>query len=193
MQGEAEHCRSRGMDDYLSKPLRLHELQTMMQKWLPLNEDGNAQTDRPDSNTPLPTAPIIHADQGLETHSSDEDKDPIFHPQRLRELVGDNPALHKRLLAKYISKAQDEITAITVASTQQDIAAIANLAHTLKSASRSIGAIQLGELCEKIEHAGRQGDAAETIKLCQQLEGLFHTTRQHIQLHLESALSNIGT
>jgi CheY-like chemotaxis protein len=36
MQGEAERCRARGMDDYLSKPLRMVELGTMLQKWLPL-------------------------------------------------------------------------------------------------------------------------------------------------------------
>ena len=35
MQGEAQRCRERGMDDYLSKPLRLSELRMMMQKWMP--------------------------------------------------------------------------------------------------------------------------------------------------------------
>ena len=35
MHGEAERCRERGMDDYLSKPLRMHELAPMLEKWLP--------------------------------------------------------------------------------------------------------------------------------------------------------------
>ncbi len=35
MQGESERCRERGMDDYLSKPLRLNELGSMLKKWLP--------------------------------------------------------------------------------------------------------------------------------------------------------------
>ncbi len=184
MQGEAEHCRSRGMDDYLSKPLRLHELQTMMEKWLPLNEDGS---------TPSLTASINHEDHSATNLAVDKDHVLLFHPQRLNELVGDNPALHKRLIIKYISKAQDEIAAIRVVSNQQDIAAIANLAHTLKSASRSIGALELGELCEKIERAGRQGETIQTISLCQQLEGLFQATHQRIQLHLETVLNGVGT
>ena len=34
MQGEAQRCRDHGMDDYLSKPLRMSELDTMLRKWL---------------------------------------------------------------------------------------------------------------------------------------------------------------
>ena len=41
MQGEAQRCRERGMDDYLSKPLRMTELAPMLEKWLPAAR-GNA-------------------------------------------------------------------------------------------------------------------------------------------------------
>jgi CheY-like chemotaxis protein len=37
MQGEAERCRERGMDDYLSKPLRMNVLREVLGKWLPNN------------------------------------------------------------------------------------------------------------------------------------------------------------
>ena len=36
MQGEAQRCRDHGMDDYLSKPLRMTELSAMLRKWLPV-------------------------------------------------------------------------------------------------------------------------------------------------------------
>jgi CheY-like chemotaxis protein len=35
MQGEAQRCLDAGMDDYLSKPLRMQELGAMLAKWLP--------------------------------------------------------------------------------------------------------------------------------------------------------------
>ena len=35
MQGEAQRCLDQGMDDFLSKPLRLKDLQAMMARWLP--------------------------------------------------------------------------------------------------------------------------------------------------------------
>jgi CheY-like chemotaxis protein len=36
MKGEDEHCKSVGMDDYLSKPLMLSDLKAMLAKWLPV-------------------------------------------------------------------------------------------------------------------------------------------------------------
>jgi HPt (histidine-containing phosphotransfer) domain-containing protein len=33
---------------------------------------------------------------------------------------------------------------------------VADQAHKLKSSSRSVGAMQLGALCESLEHAGRE-------------------------------------
>jgi CheY-like chemotaxis protein/nitrogen-specific signal transduction histidine kinase len=41
MQGEADRCRDRGMDDYLSKPLRMQELAPVLEKWLRCQGDNN--------------------------------------------------------------------------------------------------------------------------------------------------------
>ena len=38
-------------------------------------------------------------------------------------------------------------------------ASAAAIAHKFKSSSRSIGALRLGDICERIERAGRNGDA----------------------------------
>jgi CheY-like chemotaxis protein len=40
MQGEAQRCFDRGMDSYLSKPLRMNELAATLNKWLPQTEWG---------------------------------------------------------------------------------------------------------------------------------------------------------
>ena len=175
MQGEAEHCRQRGMDDYLSKPLRLSELKPMMQKWL-------AQTVNSKSKIPSQAAPTTITSK---TPPEQNSLLTVFDPLSLNQLVGDNSSMHQRLLSKFLNKGKDEIAAISVACSQQDIAAITNLAHTLKSASRSVGAIALADLCEKIENAARHGEADNTYELCSQLETRFQDSEHHINLHLQ--------
>jgi PAS domain S-box-containing protein len=191
MQGEAEHCRQRGMDDYLSKPLRLNELKPMMQKWLPLVQPDTASINHQVKIDAIAADTIDQ--QPLSVHSEADHLNQVFNPLTLNELVGDNPAMHKRLLIRYLSKGQDEIAAIEVVSNQQDIAAIANLAHTLKSASRSVGAITLGELCEHIEQAARRGEIAQTCHLCTQLAAQFKQTQERIQTHLNTVLKHLDT
>ena len=44
LQGEAQRCLAQGMDDYLTKPLRLMALETMLTRWLPLLTVWDANT-----------------------------------------------------------------------------------------------------------------------------------------------------
>jgi CheY-like chemotaxis protein/HPt (histidine-containing phosphotransfer) domain-containing protein len=155
MQGEAERCRERGMDDYLSKPLRLAELGAMLAKWMPQ---------------------IAH-------HATAPDL-PVWNPTTLNDLVGDNPAMHKRLLEKFLVNAEKQVTAIDMATTAGDVSEAAGVAHTLKSAARSVGALALGELCQSIETTGKAGDAPACTSLAQGLAAAFAAAALAIRQHL---------
>jgi HPt (histidine-containing phosphotransfer) domain-containing protein len=57
-------------------------------------------------------------------------------------------------------------------------------AHKLKSASRSIGAMNLGDVCEQIEVAGRNDDALRCSTLATGLPNIFSQVESRIQDHL---------
>jgi CheY-like chemotaxis protein/HPt (histidine-containing phosphotransfer) domain-containing protein len=162
MQGEAQRCRERGMDDYLSKPLRLNELGPMLYRWMP--QFSQAQTEEPRH----PQAPVNASLESLVPLDI-----PIWHPGTLTELVGDNPAMHQRLLDKFLRNAQEQVAAIGAAAAGDDTQVAAGGAHTLKSAARSVGALRLGELCQAIETAGNGSDAAACRNLAEQLPDAF--------------------
>ncbi len=165
MQGEAQRCRERGMDDYLSKPLRMQELAPMLHKWLPL------------------------AGQALPALLPESDTRPVqlqvWDANRLGEMVGDNLALHRRLLEKFLANAQTQVQTLVRSTDAGEFAAVADLAHALKSASRMVGALQLGELCEHIETAGSDSDSASCQTLCEDLAQTLAQARLRITEHLE--------
>jgi CheY-like chemotaxis protein/HPt (histidine-containing phosphotransfer) domain-containing protein len=169
MLGEAQRCLTAGMDDYLSKPLRMHELGAMLTKWLPI-------TDRQDQDAP---------DTESQTGRTKACDLQIWNHITLSEFVGDNPVLHRRLLEKFLRIASEQVSAIDMAVAAGNCNEVAALAHTLKSAARSVGALALGELCEGVETSGKAGDAKACIALTQKLPTAYTVAQRVIREHLE--------
>lgn len=177
MRGEAQNCLACGMDDYLSKPLRLQELGPMLAKWLPVLDD--AQPQRPVQAQPAPAAAVLQASGDIPTAPLPVSL-PIWNPDTLAQLVGNNPGLHQRLLAKFLINAAKQVKAIRMTALAEEANKAAQIAHTFKSSARAVGALNLGELCEQIETAGLAGDVATCLALAATLDAAFVQTRDTI-------------
>jgi PAS domain S-box-containing protein len=175
LQGEAQRCRERGMDDYLTKPLRMKDFAAVLAKWLPAVTQALPvlENSAPSQGELVPALETAH-----------EDTLPVWNPATLTDLVGDNPPMHRRLLEKFLPNAEKQVNEITAAAGADDTATLAGVAHTLKSAARSVGALYLGALCQRLETAGRAGD----VKVCsEQSKGLaaaFNAAAAAIHDHL---------
>jgi len=189
MPGSTERCLASGMDDYLTKPLRMTALRQMMARWLPLATPDATQDETLPQSSPHPgPAPTGEAGPAGVAGVADEagvagvagatgvagEADVagatgeagtasaglvIWDSGALGKLVGDDPAALQRLLARFLVNAHTQMAGMAAAAESQDIARMAGLAHTLKSAARTVGAMALGERCEQIESAGHSGDA----------------------------------
>jgi PAS domain S-box-containing protein len=178
MQGEAQRCRARGMDDYLAKPLRLQELGPMLAKWMPRSlqdaQGGSAldSAPKPQSEPQESVAPA----QSLDTVH--------WNPGALTALVGDSPALHRRLLVKFLQLALRQVDALEVACRDEDLSAVAQITHALKSAARSVGASLLGQWCDTMESAARRGDGVACSAAQLQVGAEFEAAAAAIRAHL---------
>jgi two-component system sensor histidine kinase/response regulator len=127
LKGEADRCRAAGMDDYLSKPLQLANLNAALQAWLP----------------------AVPSDQVVDTR--------ILHG-----LIGEDTEVVRSVLLDFHASANRIADAIRTACEAGDAREAGMQAHKLKSAARTIGALGLGAICERIESIGR-GESGETL------------------------------
>ncbi len=173
MKGEVQRCVDAGMDGYLSKPLRMDELAPMLEKWLPL----------PDSALDLPvnSADAIAASAAPASTARTLD---IWKHHTLSQLVGSDQGLHQRLLERFLTNAHEQVASIEEATRAGEVQKAGTVAHTLKSAARTVGAMALGELCQQIETAGFAGDAPACTALIQELTQTLAQAQRAIHQHL---------
>ena len=162
MQGEAQRCRERGMDDYLPKPLRMSELAPMLRKWL--TEDAMV-------------ASSVASPQWTDL--------PVWNPSTLATLVGDKPAILRRLLEKFLQSAKLQVAEIVNASQADGTHTVGDVAHSLKSAARSVGALAMGAICQDLETTAKTNDGPACATLALTLETNFLDTAQEIRSHLD--------
>ncbi|MBA3032271.1 MAG: Hpt domain-containing protein [Gammaproteobacteria bacterium] len=68
----------------------------------------------------------------------------------------------REFLLDFSASATKIAAELSAASAAGDAALVGALAHQLKSAARSVGALALGEQCAQLEKAGKAGDI-ETV------------------------------
>ncbi len=75
----------------------------------------------------------------------------------LRESVGGDVGFVRDLVDTYLSDGASQVSAIVAAAAAADADALVRPAHTLKSASYTLGAMRLGDLARALEMRGRGG------------------------------------
>lgn len=88
----------------------------------------------------------------------------------LKALVGDDEATTRDFLHDFRISATKIAEELRTACAAGKAAAAGALAHKLKSSSRSVGALALGELCAEIEQAGKSGDTESLVVLMPRFE-----------------------
>ncbi len=177
LRGESLKARDAGMDDYLTKPLPLEALQQAVRTWMPLGREwGVPSSPAPlTSQTPplsaLPPATPATPATPIATLSPvsaalapvplpPAAAAPIWNAGVLRELIGDDASTERELLAEYLRTTEEQSAELRQALLAANGPLAASLAHKLKGASRSVGALALGDVCQSLE-ALRQAPASE--------------------------------
>jgi HPt (histidine-containing phosphotransfer) domain-containing protein len=113
---------------------------------------------------------------------------PLVDESVLAELLastGDDPEFVRELLETYLGETPDQLAAINSAIEADDAAALVRPAHTLKSSSATLGAMQLSALGRELEVAGRSESLARNLATTAEAAGAtWQKTHEALQAWL---------
>ena len=141
MAGNREECLAAGMDDYVSKPIRAEELEAALAK-VPV-----ATQTQPAATPEQPTA-TLEQSVAIQVHGSAIDRKVLT---TFEHSMGDDPDLMRGLIDDYLRDGQKHVAAMRDGCAARELEPVNRAAHTLKSNSAMLGAIELSDLCREVE------------------------------------------
>lgn len=141
--GEYTPCVEAGMNDILSKPFDYEKLSQIVHKWI---DDKNGEAENHAKNEERERV-RPEADSESQRYVLDQAQLDLLRNWRGKP----NPELTERVMRLCLAQVTQLCREMLQAAEQDDVRAVAGIAHTLKSSSGTVGAMRLMSLCQKIE------------------------------------------
>jgi PAS domain S-box-containing protein len=144
---EAESCRADGVDDWLAKPIELGRLAEKLRRWLPRSR---AVVPARSSSSPIDDAV-------------------------LGEISAGDGILARDILMRFHRYNAEDTTLLREAVRKADVDQVAHASHRIKGASKTVGAVELATICERLEHACHANDWAT---VAQHMDHFLHEVQR---------------
>ncbi|NEP78159.1 MAG: response regulator [Okeania sp. SIO3B3] len=154
MEDDRDECLQAGMDDYVSKPIKIQLMQQMLEKWGTKHTNINGTT----SNSQI-----------------------IDRTAMIVSMAETKPELVKKMTHLYLDReAPRRLTEIKQAIADENAKGLKHSAHTLKGGSATLGAIGVVEVCRQLEAKAKNQDFADIEQLVQLLEERYEEARKEL-------------
>jgi len=141
---EANQCLATGMDAYLGKPLKLSDLKTTLDTWLPMTKSTR------------------QSGMAKKNHAA---VSPVVDLTVLENLVGSDPTIIREFQHDFQVSAAKIAIELRAACIEGNALRASEHAHKLTASAHAVGAAVLGDLCAKIESAGKDRNMEDLCTL----------------------------
>jgi two-component system sensor histidine kinase/response regulator len=137
---ERDRCLNAGMDDYLPKPIRAHDLDATLSRWTAATAVSGAVDAPPHCHDTTVAARI---------------------DELLAGRTAADTAFVQKIISNFVAKAPILVADIGTAIDEDDRTAVARHAHALKGSASNLGADTVAETCAIIEDLARGDNTAD--------------------------------
>lgn len=160
MQGDRERCLAAGMDDYISKPITVEHLSSVLDKWV-------------GAPMPITTAATVQAVPEAQ----------LIDFALLDDYFGDDPETLAEVFELFKSSTVALMEKLQAASECHDGAAVMALGHEGKGSCGNLGMVSMARICIDLENAAEDADWSRITSLCRDLEVTFAQVLDAMQTH----------
>jgi CheY-like chemotaxis protein len=174
---DREKCLEAGMDDYVSKPIQVEELETALERW--------------GATIARPVEPSVPAPQGAADGATEPiDPDALAALRQLQDPGGEDVLVE--LFSLFRTETTPLLSTLRDAAARCDAEGVRQAAHSIKGSSANLGARPLAELCAQVEALARQGDLGAAQPIIDQVATELDRVYQEFDSVTEPASAAVG-
>ena len=189
VSGAKEMFLESGLNDFISKPIQLQQLEKVLAKWLPAKLVSYIEAKKPVSNydESLDLLGIIEVPIESEAaEQSDEFLIPNVDVKAGLALCGGSAEAYIAVMKTFVETAEESILRIENFAQNRNYKDYTTEVHGLKSSSLSIGAKELSEMARQLEMAGRREDYRQIMYETPTLIARYTDVVEHIRPFVET-------
>ncbi|MEZ4700742.1 MAG: response regulator [Rhodothermales bacterium] len=169
MQGDKERCLAAGMNDYISKPIRIEDLKEAFAR-VPVRDNGEAA---PAEGEAAPENSVLDYSVLKE----------------LMEMLGNDFSFAAGLISDFLEDGEELVNSTRASLETGDAEEFMRASHTLKSSAATFGAMTVSRLCKEVEEMGRTGNLGEeAADRTTALEEAYQLAKQELEHYIATQL-----
>jgi CHASE3 domain sensor protein/DNA-binding response OmpR family regulator/nitrogen-specific signal transduction histidine kinase/HPt (histidine-containing phosphotransfer) domain-containing protein len=155
MAGDKEACLESGMNDYVSKPIDISFLESILAKWLIPHQ--------------APDKPILEI-----TDNDNQTQKPIWDQTAALKRINNKPERLIKLASLYIKDMPARLEELADFISNEDFKKVLHIAHTIKGVAGNLSALALQDLADQTEKAAKSENKELLVELSNSIISCHH-------------------